>query len=284
MLSIFDILRFDFAWMALIVAVLTALSAALIGVPLVLKRYSFSGFALSNVSFMAMTFAVIIGVNNNLLITMPLTVAAAILLIRFGERKKIGGDAVLAMLSIAALAIGYFLINVFTVRGNVTAAEFNILATLFGGNAIMELTWAQVGISVGMAAGVVITFLFFYNRTFAVTFDSNFMQATGQKANVYELIIAAIVGIVVALSMQFVGSLLTSALIIFPALSAMRVAKSYKKVNIVSAIVAVSAALFGVLFSMLITSPPGVTVIVVNVVVFGVMYLVGIIYRKKLKT
>jgi len=279
MANIIDSLSLPFGRYALIVAILIAFTASLVGTPLVLKRYSFAGFGLSNVAFMATALAVIIGINQELYIVMPLTVAASIIILRFGGQTKIRGDAALAMISIAAIAIGYFLLNTF-ISQEVISSQLG--SWLFGTNDILELTQIDVWVAAGTTIVVLALFLFLYNKIFAVTFDSNFLQANGQKAKIYELVIATIVGIVVALSMQLVGALLTSALIIFPSLSAMRVAKNYKRATIIAAIIAVGCAILGILVSFAMDAPSGVMIIIVNIVTFIVFFFAGMIFKRRL--
>jgi zinc transport system permease protein len=207
---------------------------------------------------------------------MPLTVLTSILLLGRGSKSKIKGDATLAMLSIGALAFGFFLINTFSGSGNITA---DVCDSLFGANSILLLSGADVWVSLAITVVVVALFLFLYNKIFAVTFDSNFMQATGSRPAVYEYLLAAVVGVVVATSMQLVGSLLTAALIIFPAISAMRVFKAFKSVTICAVVISVLCALFGILAAILFETPVGATIVIANIVVFGVFYLTSIIRR-----
>jgi len=276
------LLGFGFMQMALFVCMLMAVSSSLIGTPLVLKRYSFMGFALSNVSFMFMALSmVLINLNNSLAIVMPLTVLASVLLLGFGGKFKVKGDAALAMISVGALAIGFFIINSFPL--NAGTAVSDIIDSLFGGDRLLNLNWSDVWISLGITLGVAVVFVFFHNKIFASTFDENFMKATGQKPIIYKIIIAVIVGVVISLSMQYVGSLLTFALIIFPTLSAMRIAKSYKKVTIFSVAIAAFSAMVGVFFAISLPfgPPPAATIIIVNIIVFGAMCLTGFLLRKK---
>jgi len=276
------LLAHGFVQIALFVAILMAISSAFVGTPLVLKRYSFMGFALSNVSFMFMAFSmVIINLNNSLAIVMPLTVLASILLLGFGGKLKVKGDAALAMISVGALAIGFFIINSFPLDAGTALTD--IIDSLFGGDRIYDLVWNDVWISLSITVVVAALFIFFHNKVFASTFDENFMQATGQKPAIYRLVMAVIVGVVISLSMQYVGSLLTFALIIFPTLSSMRIARSYKKVTIFSVAIAAFCAMIGVFMAISLPfgPPPAATIIVVNIIVFGVMWLVGFILRKK---
>ncbi|MCL2396753.1 MAG: metal ABC transporter permease [Defluviitaleaceae bacterium] len=267
-----ELLRFPFVQYALIVSALMAVCASLIGVPLVLKRYSFMGFGLSNVAFMGMAFAIVIDATNSLAIVMPLTVAATILLIGFGNRfKKISGDASLAMITVGSLAIGHFAINTFSMRGNITA---DVSETLFGGMRLLTLQMPDVWQSIALTAAVIFFFAFFYRRIFAITFDVDFMQATGQRPLIYELLLSAITGVVIAMSMNLLGSLLTASLIIFPALSAMRLFKSYKTVVIFAAIAAATCSLLGILVSILFELPVTTTIILMNITLFLVLLAV----------
>ena len=269
-MSAIELLRFPFVQYALIVSVLMATCASLIGVPLVLKRYSFMGFGLSNVAFMGMAFAIVIDASNSLLIVMPLTVAATILLVGFGNRfKKISGDASLAMITVGSLAVGHFAINTFSMRGNITA---DVSETLFGGMRLLTLQMPDVWQSAAITAIVIAFFAFFYHRIFAVTFDADFMQATGQRPLAYELMLSVITGVVIAMSMNLLGSLLTASLIIFPALSAMRVFKAYKAVIIFSTVAAAVCSLLGIFISILIELPATTTIILVNIAMFVVMF------------
>ncbi|MCL2177726.1 MAG: metal ABC transporter permease [Firmicutes bacterium] len=270
-------LQFTFVQYAIIVAILTAVCAALIGVPLVLKRYSFAGFALSNVAFLATAVAIVINLTNNLLFVMPLTVLASVLLIGFNSRFKLRGDATLAMLAVGTLALGYFIINTFAMHGNITA---DVTSSLFGATSILTLQLSDVLISLGVTILVVAFFVFFHHRIFAVTFDTEFLQATGARPFVYEILLAAIIGVVVALSMQLVGSLLTAALIIFPALSSMQLFKTFKAVTIYSSALAALCALLGVLSAIILETPVGTTIILINILAFSILYIIGQVKKK----
>lgn len=270
-------LQFDFVKYAIVVGILTALCASLIGVPLVLKRYSLIGDGLSHVAFSGMCLAVVVNLANNLLIVMPLTVITSVFLLSRGNRAKVKGDAALAMLSVGALAIGYFIINTFTNGGNVSA---DVCASLFGSTAILTLTVADVWISVIVSILVISMFLLFYNKIFAITFDANFMKATGTKPIIYEIMIAIIVGVVVAISMRLVGSLLTSALIIFPPVSAMRLFKTYRSVTICSLCIALFCSAFGIMAAILLGTPIGSTIVITNLIAFGSFYIFGLLRRR----
>ena len=275
-MSVAEMLRFPFTQYALVASILMAICASLIGVPLVLKRYSFMGFGLSNVAFMGMALALVIDMTNAMMLVMPLTVVATILLIGFGNHfKKVSGDASLAMLTVGSLAIGHFVINTFSIRGgNIDRA---VSETLFGGTRLVTLNARpqEVWLALLITVVVVVFFLFFYRRIFAVTFDTEFMQATGQKPIVYELLLSVITGVVIAMSMSLLGSLLTASLIIFPALSAMSITKTYKKVILCAVIIAVVCSPIGIFTALLFELPPTTTIIMVNIAVFIILTVAG---------
>jgi len=238
------------------------------------------GFGLSNVAFMGMAFALVIDMTNSMLLVMPLTVVATILLVGFGNRfKKVSGDASLAMLTVGALAIGHFVINTFSIRGgNIDRA---VSETLFGGTRLVTLNARpqEVWLALLITIVVIAFYLFFHRRIFAVTFDTEFMQATEQKPIVYELLLSVITGVVIALSMSLLGSLLTASLIIFPALSAMRVAKTYKGVIFCAVIIAVVCSPIGIFTALLFELPPATTIIIINVAAFVLLTVAGILRK-----
>lgn len=268
---------------ALIVGLLIALCSSLLGVTLVMKRFSFIGDGLSHVAFGAMAVATITGVTNNMLIIMPVTVCSAVLLLRTGSNTKIKGDAAIAMISVGALALGYMLMNIASqsgsgrTSGNVTA---DVCSTLFGSTAILTLSIADVWICVGMSVIVIAIFLIFYNKIFAVTFDESFAKATGIRSDLYNLLIAVVIAMIIVIAMNFVGSLLISALIIFPALSAMRVFKSFRSVIICSVIISLLCAFFGIIISILAGTPVGSTIVSADIIVFFIFCLTSFILRR----
>lgn len=266
-------LQFPFVQYALIVGVLIALCSSLLGVTLVLKRFSFIGDGLSHVAFGAMSVAAVVGLTNEMFIVMPVTIVCAILLLRTGQNAKMKGDASVALISVFALAFGYLLMNLFPTSSNVSA---DVCGTLFGSTSVLTLTETEVWISVGLSVVTVTVFALFYNRIFAVTFDENFAKATGIRTDLYNLIIAVVIAVVIVLAMNLVGSLLISALIIFPALSAMRVFKSFLSVTICSAILSVGTALVGLLVSIMLGTPVGPTIVVAQAALFVVFWIVGI--------
>ena len=269
-------MQFSFVRYALIVGVLIALCSSILGVTLVLKRFSFIGDGLSHVAFGAMAVAAVVGLTNQMLIVMPVTVVSAILLLRTGQNARIKGDASVALISVFSLALGYLLMNLFPTSSNVSA---DVCGTLFGSVSILTLSPAEVWVCIALSLVTVLVFVFFYNRIFAVTFDENFAKATGVKTEVYNLIIAVIIAVVIVLAMNLVGSLLISALIIFPALSAMRVFKSFLSVTISSTVLSVTTAFVGLLLAIGLPQgvPVGPTIVVVQAVAFGVFWLVGFI-------
>ena len=277
-------LQFPYVRYALIAAILIALCSSLLGVTLVMKRMSFIGDGLSHVAFGALAVSSSVKVMlerasdagvelpPDSLIVLPITLLCAVLLLRLGQSSKIKGDAVIAMISVGSLALGYTLMNVFPSSSNIAG---DVCSALFGSTSIMTLIKEDVLTCVILSAAVVSVFLLFYNRIFAITFDENFARATGINCTLYNLIIALVIGAVIVLGMELIGSLLISALVVFPALSSMRVFKSFKNVIISSAVVSVSCALLGVLLSILINTPVGSTVVVLNIICFGVFSLAG---------
>ena len=284
MADIFETLQlyfgFPFVRYALIVGVLIALCSSLLGVTLVLKRFSFIGDGLSHVAFGAMAVAAVVGLTNEMLIVMPVTIVCAVLLLRTGQNAKIKGDASVAMISVGALAIGYLLMNLFPTSSNISA---DVCTTLFGSTSILTLSQTEVWLCFELSVVVVFVFVFFYNKIFAVTFDENFATATGTKSNVYNLLIAIIIAVVIVLAMNLVGSLLISALIIFPALSAMRIFKNFKAVTVSSAVISVICALLGILVSIILGTPVGPTIVVADIAVFLVCWGVGSFVKIKSK-
>ena len=272
-------MQYPFVRYALIVGILIALCSSLLGVTLVLKRFSFIGDGLSHVAFGAMAVAAVAGITNDMLIIMPVTIISAILLLRTGSNARIKGDAAVAMISVGALAIGYLLMNVFSTSSNVSG---DVCTTLFGSTSILTLSELEVWVCIILSVIVVFAFIFFYNKIFSVTFDENFARATGTKVSVYNLIIAVIIAVIIVLAMNLVGSLLISALVIFPALSAMRVFKSFKSVTICSACLSVICAALGIIISIITPkgTPVGSTIVAVDIVVVFVFWLIGFIRER----
>lgn len=269
--------QYPFVRYALVVGVMIALCSSLLGVTLVLKRFSFIGDGLSHVAFGAMAVAAILNFSNDMLFILPVTVICAILLLRTGQNTKIKGDAAVAMISVGALAIGYLLMNIFSTGPNLSG---DVCSTLFGSTSILTLTVGEVGLCVVLSILVVILFILFYNKIFAVTFDESFAKATGTKADLYNLLIAVITAVIIVLAMNLVGSLLISALVIFPALSAMRIFKSFLSVTVCSAVLSVFCALIGILISIVAGTPVGSTIVAADIAAFAVAYIIGRILRR----
>lgn len=268
--------EYPFVRYALIVGVLIALCSSLLGVTLVLKRFSFIGDGLSHVAFGAIAIATVLNLSNNMLLVAPVTILFAILLLRTGQNTKVKGDAAMAMLSVGSLAIGYLIMNVFSTSSNLSG---DVCSTLFGSTSILTLTLVDVWVCIGMSAVVIAIFLGFYHKIFAVTFDEDFAKATGTKTNQYNLLIAVVMAMIIVLAMNLVGSLLVSALIVFPALSAMRLFKSFKAVIVCSAVFSVIGAALGILIAILANTPVGSTIVAVDIVGFGIFTLLALLRR-----
>lgn len=270
--KLLEYLTYPFVQYALIVGVLIALCSSLLGVTLVLKRFSFIGDGLSHVAFGAIAIASVVNLTNRMLLVLPITVISAVLLLRSGKNAKIKGDAAIAMISVGALAFGYMLMNVFPTSGNVSG---DVCSTLFGSTSILTLDQRDVTVCLVLSAVVLCAFILLYNKIFAVTFDEDFAKATGAKADTYNLIIAVITAVIIVLAMNLVGSLLISALVIFPALSAMRLFQSFRGVTICSAAIAVVSSLTGILVSIVAGTPVGSTIVAVQVLVFFICFITG---------
>lgn len=264
--------QYPFVWYALIVGVLISLSSSLLGVTLVLKRFSYIGDGLSHVAFGAMAIASVLDITNDMFFILPITILSAILLLRSGQNKKIQGDAAIAMISVGALAIGYLLMNVFSTSSNLSG---DVCTTLFGSTSILTLSKNEVILCAILSIVVCLLFILFYNKIFAVTFDENFAKAIGTKTDLYNLLIAGITAVIIVLAMNLVGSLLISALVIFPAISAMRIFNSFLSVTLCSAVLSVLSAFAGILTSIIAGTPVGSTIVAVNILVFLLMSVIG---------
>lgn len=265
---------YPFVRYAIIVGMLIALCSSLLGVILILKRFSFIGDGLSHVAFGAVAIASILNINNEMPFVIIITVICAILILKAGQNAKIKGDAVIAMISVGSLAIGYLLMNIFSVSSNISG---DVCSTLFGSTSILTLSITDVWLCVLMSVAVVVLFVLFYNKIFAVTFDEDFAKVTGIKTSLYNLLIAVMIAVVIVMAMNLVGSLLISALIVFPALSAMRLFNSFVSVTVCAAIFSIFCSLFGILLAIIIGIPVGATVVVVQIVVFGISWIASAI-------
>lgn len=279
-LNIIEKLRFymsyPFVVYALVVGVFIALCSSLFGVSLVLKRFSFIGDGLSHVAFGAMSVSAVLNLANDTLLTMPITILVAIILLKLGENAKIKGDALIAILSVGSLAIGYMLVNMFSSSANVSG---DVCTSLFGSTSILTLTKTEVIVCITMSLVVISLYVIFYNKIFAITFDETFAKATGVNTERYNLFIAIIIAIIIVLGMNLVGSLLISALIVFPALSAMRLMKTFRAVVICSAVMSIICALLGILSSILLSTPVGSTIVLANIILFILSSIIGKVIR-----
>ena len=265
-------LSYPFVRYALIVGVLIALCASLLGVTLVLKRFSFIGDGLSHVAFGAMAIAAVLNMTNRMVIVLPVTVVCAVLLLRTGQNTKIKGDAAIAMISVGALAFGYLLMSIFSTSSNLSG---DVCGALFGSTSILTLTKGEVWLCIGLSALVLVLFTLFYQRIFDVTFDETFAKAAGTQVDAANLLIAVITAVIIVLAMNLVGSLLISALIIFPALSAMRIFRSFLSVTGFAAALSVVCAFAGIVVSILAGTPVGSTVVAVDVAAFALCAALG---------
>ncbi|MBP3201944.1 MAG: metal ABC transporter permease [Lachnospiraceae bacterium] len=281
-MTFFDYLKMDFVQYAIITTIFISLSSALLGVPLVLRRFSFIGDGLSHVAFFAMAIATALKVlfrrfnfnlTNDMIVIMPITIISAIMLLRTSNNSKIKGDQAIALISVGALSFGYLIMNMFPASGNVSQ---DVCTTLFGASSILTLSLSDVIISIALSIMVIIIFIIFYNKIFIVTFDESFAVATGVNANFYNLFLAVVTAIVIVLAMNLVGSLLISALIIFPVISSMRIFKNFKMVTISSSIISAVCATLGLIISIIQGTPVGSTIVAVNVVVFIIFYIIGL--------
>ncbi len=253
--------QYPFVRYAMVVGVLIALCSALLGVTLVLKRFSYIGDGLSHVAFGAMAIATVLDMTNQMIIILPITIACAVLLLRTGQNTKIQGDAAIAMISVGALAFGYLLMNIFSTSSNLTG---DVCSTLFGSTSILTLTGREVWLCAILSIVVFLVFILFYNKIFAVTFDESFAKATGIKTDIYNLLIAVIIAVIIVLAMNLVGSLLISALVIFPAISSMRIFHSFKMVTISAAVISILAG-----------TPVGSTIVAIDALAFVICVIVG---------
>ena len=264
--------EYPFVRYALVVGVLISLCSSLLGVPLVLKRFSFIGDGLSHVAFGAMAIAAVVGLTNDMLLVLPVTIVCAVLLLRTGQNTKIKGDASVAMISVGALALGYLLMNLFATSSNLSG---DVCSTLFGSTSILTLSTTEVWLCAVLSVLVVAAYVFFYNKVFCVTFDEAFAKATGTNTELYNLIIAVITAVIIVLAMNLVGSLLISALVIFPALSAMRLFKNFRSVTVCAALLSVGCSALGILIAILAGTPVGSTIVATDIAAFFIFSLLG---------
>lgn len=258
-------MSYPFVRYALIVGVLIALCSSLLGVTLVLKRFSFIGDGLSHVAFGALAIATVLKIADVNLFIMPVTIICAVLLLKTGNNTQIKGDSAIAMLSVGAMAVGYLILNVFSVSSNVSG---DVCSTLFGSTSILTLTGSEVVMCIAASIIVVAFFVIFYNRIFSVTFDEDFTHSMGKNTGFYNMVIAVITAVIIVLAMNLVGSLLITALLVFPALSAMRIMKSFKLVIIYAAVLSVLGAVLGIVISIFASTPVGATIVTIYILIY----------------
>ncbi|MBP3332974.1 MAG: metal ABC transporter permease [Clostridia bacterium] len=269
-------LSMDFVKYSLIAGLLIALCSSLLGVTLVLKRYSMIGDGLSHVAFGAMTVAAVAGLTNEMIVVLPVTVVSAVLLLRLSKNSRVKADAAIAMISVGSLAVGYLLTNIFSSSANING---DVCGALFGSVKIISLSKLDVWLCVILSVIVIGAFLLFYNKIFAVTFDEDFASATGVRVSLYNTFIAVISAVVIVLAMNLVGALLVSALIVFPAITAMRIFRSFRAVTVCAAAVSVFCVLTGLFITIIAGTPAGATIVAVNIAVYFVFSLVGLVRR-----
>lgn len=257
---------YHFMVRAAVVGLLVSLCAALLGVSLVLKRYSMIGDGLSHVGFGSLAVASALGLAP-MAVSIPVVMASAVLLLRLSGRAKLKGDALIAMISAASLAVGVIVLSL----SNGTTGDVNNY--LFG--SVLAMTGEDVWLSVALAAVVLVLFVLFYRKMFAVTFDETFARATGEKVEAYHLLLACLTALTIVLGMRVMGAMLISSLIIFPALTAMRVCRSFRSVTICAAVISVVCFMLGLCLSYLLDTPTGASVVVVNVLAFLLFWGIG---------
>ena len=263
---------YPFVWYALIVGVLISLCAAVLGVILVLKRYSFIGDGLSHVAFGALAVATACKIVADTVFVIPVTALCAVLLLRGGRRGKLPGDAAIAVMSVGALGVGYLVLDLGSASANVAG---DVCSSLFGSFSILTLSASDLWTCLILSLVVLGLFVLCYRRIFAVTFDEDFAYAMGIRTSAYHLILAVITSVIIVLAMNLVGSLLISALIVFPALSAMRICRSFRATVICSAALGVTGAILGILISLLASTPVGPTIVVMELAIFLIAGLFG---------
>ena len=270
--TISEMLSFTFMQRAIIVGILVSLCAALLGVSLVLKRYSMIGDGLSHVGFGALALATVLNAAP-LAVAIPVVVGAAFLLLRLSENSKIKGDSAIALISTSALAFGVLAVSL------TTGVNTDIFNYMFG--SILAMKQSDVVLSIVLSVAVIFLFLIFYNKIFAVTFDETFAKATGTHAGAYNMLIAFLTAITIVLGMRMMGALLISSLIVFPTLTAMRVFKSFKSVVVSSAVISVVCFLVGITVSYAFSAPTGASVVMANLASFLAFSLVSLVRKHR---
>ena len=274
---LFEALSYSFVRYALAVSVLIALSAGLLGVPLVLRRYSFIGDGLSHVAFGAVAIATVMHLSSPLIVVLPVTVLSALFLLLLGENARLKGDSAIALVSVSALAVGYLLLHFSRSGGNLSG---DVCSSLFGSTSLLTLSKGDVILAFVISVAVCAVFTVFYHKLFAVSFDETFARAVGMRARAYRVLLAVFAAVVISTAMELVGSLLVSALIVFPALSAMRISSTFRGVTVASAVIAALGAFLGMIASILLETPAGATIVVFDLAVYLALTLVDLVFRR----
>lgn len=264
--------EYPFVRYALIVGVLISVCSALFGVILVLKRFSFIGDGLSHVAFLSFAIAGILNFTNDMLIVLPVTIICAVFILNAHDTIKANGDAIIAMASVSSLGLGYLFMNLFAKSSNVSK---DVCSTLFGSTSILTLRTPQLILSIVLSVIVILFFVLYYNKIFAITFDEDFVISKGVNVRLYNLVSAIIIAVIIVLAMNLVGSLLISAFIIFPCMSAMQIKKSFKGVIIFSVIFSVLVTFIGILIAILWGTPVGSTIVLIDIIGFIICVIIG---------
>lgn len=270
--TILEMLSYPFMVRAFVVGILVSLCSALLGVSLVLKRYSMIGDGLSHVGFGALSVAAALNAAP-LTVAIPVVVVAAVLLLRVSGSSRLKGDAAIALISTSALAVGIMVISM------TTGMNTDVYNYMFG--SILAMSRQDVEMSVLLSAAVLVLYVFFYTKIFAVTFDETFARATGVRANLYNTLIAVLTAVTIVLGMRMMGTLLISSLIIFPALTSMRVCRTFRSVTVSSAIISVICFCIGITVSYFFATPAGASVVIVNLLMLGVFAAAGALRSQK---
>ncbi|WP_195268091.1 metal ABC transporter permease [Eubacterium sp. 1001713B170207_170306_E7] len=263
-----EMLSYPFLVRSMIVGILVSLCAALLGVSLVLKRYSMIGDGLSHVGFAALAIAMAFNLAP-LSVAIPVVVVSAFFLLRISENSKIKGDAAIALLSTSALAVGVVVISL------TTGMNTDVCNYLFG--SILAMSVSDVRLSIILSIVVLVLFVIFYHKIFAITFDENFARATGVKTELYNMLVAILTAVTIVLGMRMMGTLLITSLIIFPALYSMRLCKTFRSVLICASVMSLVCFLIGLGFSYIRATPTGASIVIVHIAAFGVFCLIDFV-------
>ena len=267
-----EYLSFPFVRNAIVTGILISLCAALIGVPLVLRRFAFIGASLSHTAFSALAVASVLRISNGMFVVLPFTILFSILIFYASSKRKQSSEAAVALVSSGALGIGYLVMNVFSKKANLSG---DVCTILFGSVSILTLKKSEVMLTIVLSLLVIALFFVFYNKIFQCTFDRDFSCATGTNVFVFDISVSVLIAVIIVLSMNLVGSLLISALLIFPPLASMRLFKSFRAVVISSCALSVVCSVLGLLIAVLAGTPVGSTIVFADIVVYLICFAVG---------